>query len=105
MDAESAMSGWADLTDSLYKGETQHTQATAILAGPGYATGRPSAEAAEKIEIMLSGKTDRVDEVLPWADQRSAVNQVDRLNADDTAVTSHSRRAKRPSASPPGDSA
>lgn len=57
-----------------------------------------SAEAAEKIEIMLSGKTDRIDEVLPWADQRSAVDQADRLNANDTAVTSRGRGAKRPRA-------
>lgn len=86
VDAVSAMSGWANLTESLYKGETQHTQAAAILASLGYATGRPSAEAAEKMEIMLSGKTDRIGEVLPWADQRSVVHQVDRLNANDTAV-------------------
>ncbi|MFF9062875.1 CocE/NonD family hydrolase [Streptomyces sp. NPDC014882] len=86
VDAVSALSGWADLVESLYKGETQHTQATAILASLGYATGRPSAEAAEKMEIMLSGKTDRIDEVIPWAEQRSVAHQVDRLNANDTAV-------------------
>ncbi|MEV2200590.1 CocE/NonD family hydrolase [Streptomyces fradiae] len=86
VDAVSAMSGWADLVESLYKGETQHTQATAILASLGYATGRPSAEAAEKMEIMLSGKTDRIDEVIPWAEQRSVVHQVDRLNTNDTAI-------------------
>ncbi|MBW1604475.1 prolyl oligopeptidase family serine peptidase [Streptomyces sp. JJ66] len=86
VDAVAALSGWADLVESLYSGQTQHTQATALLTGLGYLTGRPSEETAAMMERMLSGKLDGVEEVIAWAEKRSATHQVDRLNANGTAV-------------------
>ncbi|MCX2970590.1 MULTISPECIES: CocE/NonD family hydrolase [Streptomyces] len=84
--AVAAMSGWADLVESLYSGQTQHTQATAFLTGAGYLTGRPSERTATMMKRMLSGKLDGLDDVIAWAEQRSATHQVDRINANGTAV-------------------
>jgi dipeptidyl aminopeptidase/acylaminoacyl peptidase len=42
--AVAALSGWADLIESIYSGRTQHAQAAALLDGAGTLTGRPSAE-------------------------------------------------------------
>ncbi|MEU0273011.1 alpha/beta fold hydrolase [Streptomyces sp. NPDC006307] len=81
-----AMSGWADLIDSIYSGRTQHLQAAAMLGGTGYLTGRPSAELQQTLKDFLGSNLDKEDEMIAWGAQRSPVTYLDRLNAHGTAV-------------------
>jgi predicted acyl esterase len=79
-----ALSGWADLGESLYGGGTQHIQAGALLDVLARITGKPSAELTEMIDRFYAGED--VQRVLDWASLRSAAAQVDRINANGAAV-------------------
>jgi predicted acyl esterase len=81
-----AMSGWADLIDSIYSGRTQHLQAAAMLGGTGYLTGRPSPELQQTLKDFLASNLDKEDEMIAWGAKRSPAFQLDRLNANGTAV-------------------
>ena len=83
--AVAAMSGWADLADSLYDGNTQHLQAATVLSLLGYLTGRPDAE----LQALLSNYfgTDPDEAALrAWAGVRSPASYVDRINSNGAAV-------------------
>ncbi|MGW7486264.1 CocE/NonD family hydrolase [Streptomyces sp. NPDC054786] len=82
--AVAAMSGWGDLTDSLYSGQTRHLQAAALLAAIQAPTGRRSPEFA-RILAALFGDHD-LPKVVAWAHTRSPATYVDRINAHGTAV-------------------
>ncbi|MFG2141064.1 CocE/NonD family hydrolase [Streptomyces sp. NPDC048650] len=82
--AVAAMSGWGDLTDSLYSGRTRHLQAAALLAAVQAPTGRTSPEFAQ---ILADLAADRdMSKVVAWAHTRSPATYVDRINAHGTAV-------------------
>ncbi|MET9955917.1 alpha/beta fold hydrolase [Streptomyces sp. NPDC006339] len=84
--AVAALSGWADLIDSIYSGRTQHLQAAALLGGAGYLTGRPGPELRQILGDFLSSNLEKEDEMITWGRKRSAVTYVDALNANRPAV-------------------
>ncbi|WP_336322090.1 alpha/beta fold hydrolase, partial [Streptomyces lavendofoliae] len=73
-----AMSGWADLIDSIYSGRTQHLQAAAMLGGTGFLTGRPSPELQQTLKDFLASNLDKEDEMIAWGAKRSPAFQLDR---------------------------
>ncbi|WP_031509383.1 alpha/beta fold hydrolase [Streptomyces megasporus] len=81
-----AMSGWADLVDSIYSGRTQHTQAAAFLTGAGYLTGRPGDEFEEIITGFLGSDLEKEQNMIDWGKKRSASVHVDRINANGAAI-------------------
>ncbi|MGX1134277.1 putative acyl esterase [Streptomyces glaucescens] len=84
--AVAALSGWADLIDSIYSGRTQHTQAAALLQGAGQLTGRPSAELQQIFHDFFASNLDKEDEMIAWGAKRSPAAYVDRINDHGTAV-------------------
>ncbi|GAA3389180.1 alpha/beta fold hydrolase [Streptomyces roseoviridis] len=84
--AVAALSGWADLIDSIYSGRTQHLQAAALLGGAGYLTGRPGPELRQILGDFLSSNLEKEDEMIAWGRKRSAVTYVDALNANRPAI-------------------
>ncbi|MGW3320977.1 CocE/NonD family hydrolase [Streptomyces virginiae] len=81
-----AMSGWADLIESIYSGRTQHVQAAAMLGAAGYLTGRPGPELKTLLGNFLGSRLDKEQEMIEWGRQRSASEQVDRINANGAAI-------------------
>ncbi|MDF9816447.1 CocE/NonD family hydrolase [Streptomyces sp. SPB162] len=81
-----ALSGWADLIDSIYQGRTPHLQAAALLGGAGYLTGRPSPELQKILGNFLTANLAAEDEMIAWGKLRSPVTYLDQLNANGTAV-------------------
>ncbi|MFE5711632.1 CocE/NonD family hydrolase [Streptomyces sp. NPDC056501] len=84
--AVAALSGWADLIESIYSGRTQHLQAAALLGGAGYLTGRPGPELKEILGDFLSSNLDKEDEMIAWGRERSPVTYLDRINANGAAI-------------------
>ncbi|MFG2946930.1 alpha/beta fold hydrolase [Streptomyces adustus] len=84
--AVTALSGWADLIDSIYSGRTQHVQATALLDVAGATTGRESAESRQVFDDFYSSNLAREQDLLAWGRQRSPATYLDRLNANGPAV-------------------
>ncbi|MFF4346945.1 CocE/NonD family hydrolase [Streptomyces sp. NPDC001530] len=84
--AVASLSGWADLTESIYSGRTQHAQAAGLLGGVGYLTGRPSAEFQQTIKDFFSSDLSKEPELLAWGKKRSPETHVDQLNKNGTAV-------------------
>ncbi|MFJ8621913.1 CocE/NonD family hydrolase [Kitasatospora sp. NPDC093550] len=82
--AVASLSGWADLTDSLYSGQTRHLQAAAVLAGIQAPTGRKSPEFARVLDDLFADRD--LPDVIRWADTRSPARYLDRINANGTAV-------------------
>ncbi|MFJ8743837.1 alpha/beta fold hydrolase [Embleya sp. NPDC127516] len=81
-----AMSGWADLIDSIYSGRTEHAQAATLLGGAGFLTGRPSAELTEILKNFLSGNLAKEAEMIAWGAKRSPATYLDRINANGAAI-------------------
>ncbi|GGQ02214.1 alpha/beta fold hydrolase [Streptomyces roseolilacinus] len=81
-----ALSGWADLIDSIYSGRTQHLQAAALLGGSGHLTGRPGPELQSILSGFLSSDLGREQEMIDWGRKRSPAAHLDRINANGTAV-------------------
>lgn len=84
--AVAALSGWADLIDSIYSGRTEHTQATALLGGVGALTGRPSAELRQTLEGFFSSDLSKEQEMIAWGRKRSPETYVDQLDKNGPAV-------------------
>ncbi|MFF8837044.1 CocE/NonD family hydrolase [Streptomyces sp. NPDC015130] len=84
--AVAALSGWADLIESIYSGRTQHLQAAALLGGAGYLTGRPGPELKEILGDFLSSNLDKEDEMIAWGRMRSPATYLDRINANGAAI-------------------
>jgi predicted acyl esterase len=82
--AVAAMSGWGDLVDSLYSGETRHLQAVAALTAVQTPTGRESAEFRRMLTKLFAERD--IPDVIKWAQTRSPDAYVDRINAHGTAV-------------------
>ncbi|MFF9065910.1 alpha/beta fold hydrolase [Streptomyces sp. NPDC014891] len=84
--AVAALSGWADLIESIYSGRTQHVQAAALLGGAGYLTGRPGPELKQILGDFLSSNLDKEEDMIAWGRKRSPVEQLDRINANGAAI-------------------
>ncbi|WP_348532874.1 CocE/NonD family hydrolase [Kitasatospora sp. MAP5-34] len=82
--AVAAMSGWGDLADSLYSGQTRHLGAAALLAAIQAPTGRKSPEFARVLADVFADHD--MPEVVSWARTRSPATYLDRINAHGTAV-------------------
>ncbi|WP_328535901.1 alpha/beta fold hydrolase [Streptomyces sp. NBC_00344] len=81
-----AMSGWADLIDSIYSGRTEHRQAAALLGGLGEITGRPSAELSRTLKAFLGSDLSKEQEMIAWGKKRSPAAYLDRINKNGPAV-------------------
>ena len=62
-----AMSGWADLIQSIYSGRTQHLQAAAMLGVAGEITGRPSAELNQILKEFLGSDLSKEQDMIDGA--------------------------------------
>ncbi|MFI1398109.1 alpha/beta fold hydrolase [Streptomyces sp. NPDC020681] len=81
-----ALSGWADLIDSIYSGRTQHLQAALLLSGAGYLTGRPSPELQKVMADFLGSNLAEEENMIAWGKLRSPATYLDRINANGAAV-------------------
>ncbi len=81
-----ALSGWADLIESIYSGRTQHVQAAALLGVAGRLTGRPSPELQQVLGDFLASRLDKEQQLIEWGRKRSPSEQVDRINANGAAI-------------------
>ncbi|MBL1103443.1 alpha/beta fold hydrolase [Streptomyces sp. 5-8] len=84
--AVAALSGWADLIDSIYSGRTQHLQAAAVLDGAATLTGRESPELREIFDNLYASDLDTEQQMIDWGRKRSAATYVDQLNKNGAAV-------------------
>ncbi|MFF1308456.1 CocE/NonD family hydrolase [Streptomyces sp. NPDC058307] len=84
--AVAALSGWADLIDSIYSGRTQHVQAGALLDGASVITGRQSAEIRQIFDNFYASNLSKEQEMIDWGKKRSAATYVDQLNQNGAAV-------------------
>ncbi|MFI2203141.1 alpha/beta fold hydrolase [Streptomyces sp. NPDC020192] len=84
--AVAALSGWADLVDSIYSGRTQHVQALAVLDGAATLTGRESPELRAMFDNLYSSNLSKEREMIAWGRKRSPATYVDRLNRNGAAV-------------------
>ncbi|MEU9001760.1 CocE/NonD family hydrolase, partial [Streptomyces sp. NPDC048551] len=81
-----ALSGWANLIDSIYSGRTQHLQAAGLLGAAGYLTGRPGPELQQILGDFLGSKLENEQAMIDWGRKRSASEQLDRINANGAAI-------------------
>ncbi|MEU9300104.1 CocE/NonD family hydrolase [Streptomyces sp. NPDC048269] len=81
-----ALSGWANLIESIYSGRTQHVQAAGMLGAAGFLTGRPGPELQSVLGDFLGSRLDREQQMIEWGKKRSASEQVDRINANGAAI-------------------
>lgn len=84
--AVAALSGWADLIDSIYSGRTQHVQANALLDGASLVTGRQSAELRQIFDNFYASNLSKEQEMINWGKKRSPATYVDQLNKNGAAV-------------------
>ncbi|MEU8981219.1 alpha/beta fold hydrolase [Streptomyces sp. NPDC048309] len=84
--AVAALSGWADLIDSIYSGRTQHAQAAALLDGAGTLTGRPSAELQQVFKDFFASNLDKEPELIAWGKKRSPQTYIDQINSNGAAI-------------------
>jgi predicted acyl esterase len=84
--AVAALSGWADLIDSIYSGRTQHLQAAGLLDGAGRITGRRSPELQEIFKNFYASNLTKEQDMIEWGKKRSPETYVDALNTNGTAV-------------------
>ncbi|MFF4359075.1 CocE/NonD family hydrolase [Streptomyces sp. NPDC001604] len=84
--AVAALSGWADLIDSIYSGRTQHVQAGAVLDGASLVTGRQSPEVRQIFDNFYASNLSKEQEMIDWGKKRSAATYVDQLNKNGPAV-------------------
>ncbi|MET9730862.1 alpha/beta fold hydrolase [Streptomyces sp. NPDC006458] len=84
--AVAALSGWADLIDSIYGGRTQHVQAARLLDVAGALTGRLSPEARGVFDDFYASDLQHESDLIAWGKVRSPKTYVDRLNTNGTAV-------------------
>ncbi|MFD8980957.1 CocE/NonD family hydrolase [Streptomyces sp. NPDC059564] len=81
-----ALSGWADLIESIYSGRTQHAQAAGLLGATGFLTGRPGPELQQILGDFLGSKLENEQAMIEWGRKHSASEQVDRINANGAAI-------------------
>ncbi|MFE7645352.1 alpha/beta fold hydrolase [Streptomyces phaeoluteigriseus] len=84
--AVAALSGWADLTGSIYSGRTEHVQAAALLDATGTVTGRHSAETRRAFDDFYSADLSKEEDLIAWGKKRSPRTYLDQLNQNGAAV-------------------
>ncbi|MGW8397716.1 alpha/beta fold hydrolase [Streptomyces lydicus] len=84
--AVAALSGWANLIDSIYSGRTQHVQAAAMLGGAGALTGRPSPELQTILKDFFASNLAKEPDMIAWGAKRSPATYLDRINANGAAI-------------------
>jgi predicted acyl esterase len=84
--AVAALSGWADLIDSIYSGRTQHVEAAALLDGTATLTGRESPEVRDVFDHFYASDLSREQEMIAWGKKRSPATCADQLNKNGTAL-------------------
>ncbi|MEU9154265.1 alpha/beta fold hydrolase [Streptomyces sp. NPDC048417] len=84
--AVGALSGWADLIDSIYSGRTQHVEAAALLDGSATLTGRESPEVRQVFKDFYASNLEREQDMIAWGAKRSVATYVDQLNKNGAAV-------------------
>ena len=82
--AVAMMSGWTDLSYSLYADSTRHRQAPGLLKVAADLLGNPGPELTGKLDDFAAGRN--VDQVLAWSRVRSPASYVDAVNANRPAV-------------------
>ncbi|WP_306207970.1 CocE/NonD family hydrolase [Actinoplanes sp. RD1] len=82
--AVGVLSGWTDLTSSLYGDDTRHRQAADLLGIAASTLGRPGTDLSTKLADFAANRN--VDEVQAWADERSAATHLAAINANHPAV-------------------
>jgi len=82
--AVAMMSGWTDLSYSLYADSTRHQQAPGLLKVAADLLGNPGPELTTKLGDFAANRN--IDEVLAWSRARSAATYVDAINANRPAV-------------------
>ncbi|GAA3340686.1 CocE/NonD family hydrolase [Amorphoplanes nipponensis] len=82
--AVAVMSGWTDLSYSLYGDRTRHQQAPGLLKLAADLLGHPGPELTGKLGDFAANRN--VEEVLAWSRARSAATYVDAINANRPAV-------------------
>ncbi len=82
--AVAMMSGWTDLSYSLYADSTRHRQAPGLLAMAADLLGNPGPELTGKLGDFAANRN--VAEVLEWSRTRSAASYLDAINAHRPAV-------------------
>ncbi|MDA2807285.1 CocE/NonD family hydrolase [Nocardiopsis suaedae] len=81
--AVGAMSGWADLAESIYSHETISYQAVELLLSSAHLTGTPG---EKLLEMEREYREGNVQPALDMAPERSVSTKVDAINANGTAV-------------------
>lgn len=66
-----ALSGWADLNESIYGGRSQHVQAALMLMGAGYLTGRPGDELQRVMGDFMRSNLAKEPSLIAWGKKRS----------------------------------
>jgi predicted acyl esterase len=84
--AVAALSGWADLIDSIYSGRTQHVQAAGLLDSASLVTGRQSAELRQIFDDYYASNLTKEPELVAWGKKRSAGTYADQLNKNGVAI-------------------
>ncbi|GAB3566542.1 CocE/NonD family hydrolase [Amycolatopsis endophytica] len=86
--AVASLSGWADLVASLTTNDTRHGLAGLVLYLSGKANGTLSAETDTMLRKFLEPRISDADSeaVIDWAEPRSPVTYLDRINANHPAV-------------------
>ncbi|MCL6269905.1 acyl esterase [Sansalvadorimonas sp. 2012CJ34-2] len=84
--AIAAMSSWGSLTEALYGNQTPRLAWAEILTLISETNGNPDPIIEANWKIIKNQDLDNIPEVLKWAEARSPINYVDRLNQNGTAV-------------------
>jgi putative CocE/NonD family hydrolase len=82
--AVAAMSGWTDLVESLYGGNTRRPQAVALLQVAATLLGRPSAELSQVLDDYWANRN--IDTIKAFGRVRSAMTYVNAINTNRPAI-------------------
>ncbi|EAU67095.1 hydrolase CocE/NonD family protein subfamily [Stigmatella aurantiaca DW4/3-1] len=82
--AVAALSGWTDLTYSLFSNQTRHLQSAGLLWLSAELTGQPSAELQQALSNFFAGQN--LDSVIAYAQVRSAATYLNRINTNRPAI-------------------
>jgi predicted acyl esterase len=78
------LSGWTDLTYSLFGDQTRHRQSAGLLELAADLLGNPGPELTGKLADFNANRN--LPEIVAWSQARSAATQLDALNANRPAV-------------------
>ncbi|MGW7413112.1 CocE/NonD family hydrolase [Streptomyces sp. NPDC054863] len=81
-----AMSGWANLIDSIYSGRTQHLQAAGMLGAAGSLTGRPGPELQQILKDFLGSNLAKEQDMIEWGRKRSPDTFLNQINKNGAAL-------------------